>query len=86
MYYYWGPYSFIPWHNDGHVSNAGTLYINKDWEKDWGGAYLYECNEGIKVLYPKNNRMVLQNNHTPHSTSIVSKNAPVRITIQIFFN
>ena len=36
MIYYWPTGSYIPWHNDDHVSFTATVYCNRVWDRDWG--------------------------------------------------
>lgn len=80
------PFSYIPWHTDRHVDNAATLYLNEEWNKNWGGAYLYKDNTGgVGALYPTSNRLLLQYNGIEHSTTMTTSSAPLRTTIQMFF-
>ena len=86
MFYYWTNNSFIPWHEDGHVSNAGTLYLNDEWNKDFGGLYLYETVENeIKALVPTRNTYIFQYNHTKHATTPTYPGTPFRVSVQMFF-
>jgi hypothetical protein len=86
LLYQWSNLSYIPWHNDEQVGNAGTLYLDENWDANWGGAYLYETSDReVKALFPFGNRLVLQYNHTPHATTLTSKVAPIRRTLQMFF-
>ena len=87
MYYYWTNGSYIPWHDDGHQGSAATLYMNCEWDKDWGGYYMYESNESeIKAVKPEKNLFILQHNHTPHCVTPVIQGSPHRVSIQIFFS
>lgn len=42
----WHKLSFIPWHSDKDsydaVRFAATLYLNKEWDDNWGGLFLYK--------------------------------------------
>ena len=87
MFYYWTNNSFIPWHEDGHVKNAGTLYLNNEWNRDFGGLYLYETSENeMKALLPTRNTFVLQHNHTMHATTPTYPGTPFRVSVQMFFS
>jgi len=46
--YYWSVYSYIPWHDDGHQHAGLTIYLNKKWDRDDGGLFLYNEGDGIK--------------------------------------
>jgi hypothetical protein len=85
MFYYWTPGSHIPWHTDGNHNGGITIYLNKSWDEDWGGIFLYKDGDLISGLYPKQNRCVMQHGGIPHSVAPTTKNSDVRLTIQIFF-
>jgi len=85
QFYYWTPGSHIPWHNDGRHNGGITIYLNKSWDEDWGGTFLYKGCDSINGLYPKQNRCIMQCGGIPHSVVPTSKNSDVRLTIQIFF-
>lgn len=84
--------SYIPWHNDGTWSESITIYLNDEWQDDWGGMFLYkESPESSKVLgyKPKFNTAIKQNrgqtDGTLHTVTLVSVASQCpRVTIQIF--
>ena len=83
---YFLQYSYIPWHDDGDHAFAGTLYLNKNWDREWGGAYMYEDqNKNIHVQYPEKNKLIIQHKNTWHSTTMVHPGADVRMSMQFFF-
>lgn len=86
MFYYWFPGSYIPWHEDSHVTKAYTLYLNNEWDKHWGGSYTCINNNKIEAFYPQYNLLVEQFNGMEHCTSPTTKFAPVRSTVQIFID
>jgi hypothetical protein len=45
--------SYIPWHNDDHVIAALTIYLNKNWDVNWGGYFLYKLNDEIRGIKPE---------------------------------
>lgn len=84
-YYYWGPGSYIPWHADEIYSSAFTIYMNENWNYQDGGLFQYYINGKIETLVPHANLAVMQTGKVPHSTTILSKNAPIRKSIQVWF-
>lgn len=85
QFYCWTPLSHIPFHNDDQKILSATIYLNKVWDKNYGGLYLYEENSNIKAVIPKFNRCVINDSSVEHAVSIISMDAPYRETIQIFF-
>lgn len=83
-FYKWLPGSYIPFHSDGAYGLASTIYLNEFWDKNYGGLFLYEKDNEIKVFTPTYNCAVINDNNLSHSTSIISPEAPVRETLQIF--
>ena len=81
--------SFITWHLDGDNLYNGTLYLNKEWDSNDGGIFLYKdhTNE-IKGIEPTYNSMVVNScaENDPHNqhcvTCIVPGTIKKRITIQ----
>ena len=85
-YYFWGPGSYIPWHSDDIYSSAFSIYMNKNWNYQDGGLFQYYENNKIQTILPEANTAVMQTGNVPHSTTILSKHAPVRKSIQIWFD
>jgi Rps23 Pro-64 3,4-dihydroxylase Tpa1-like proline 4-hydroxylase len=85
QFYYWTQGSHIPWHDDGGHNGGLTIYLNKYWDENWGGIFLYKDGETINGVYPKPNRSIMQIGGVPHSVVPTTKNSDVRLTIQIFF-
>ena len=87
MNYAWCPLSYIPWHNDGHVDCAATVFLNEHWDPNWGGLFLYRESEEtqIKAFAPSFNSGFRNDGHIRHATSMVAMDAPEpRFTLQIF--
>ena len=48
--------SYMPWHNDKHHKFVATTYLNKEWDWNWGGAFLWVDKNGEnKFLMPEYN-------------------------------
>ena len=87
MIYYWTKLSYIPWHEDPGLNAGFTLYLNETWDKDWGGYFMYELEEGqIKALIPTRNTAVIQEGNVPHSVSTINMDSEIRISLQVFFD
>ncbi len=86
MVYLWPNLGYITWHNDGVYAAGLTIYLNKIWDKNWGGLFLYEENDEIKAIPPKRNLGVLQIGGVDHATTTINYGADYRITLQMFFN
>ena len=89
MLYYWTRFSYIPWHQDYLDKNGFTLYLNKDWDKNYGGYFLYrepQNEEEIKAIIPKKNFAILQKGGVHHTTTPVNFNGQIRYSLQAFLN
>jgi Rps23 Pro-64 3,4-dihydroxylase Tpa1-like proline 4-hydroxylase len=86
----WEKLGFIPWHNDRVRSKAReaiTIYLNPQWEEDWGGIFLYKEDDTprIKGFIPTFNAAIRNSGNLSHSVSIISPDAKEpRVSIQLF--
>lgn len=79
--------SYIPWHNDNHVTAALTIYLNKHWDVNWGGYFLYRLNDEIKAIIPEFNLGVLQQGGVTgvsHCVTTTNVDSDLRISLQLF--
>jgi thiol-disulfide isomerase/thioredoxin len=87
MIYYWTRYSYIPWHGDGDHYGGLTVYLNREWNPDYGGYFLFkEDNDNIRAIPPQQNMAILQTENVPHCTTPVTFDGGIRITLQVFFS
>lgn len=89
--YIWGKNSGISKHNDGDYKFGATIYMNKDWDINYGGIFLWrkpeEPDSSMKVITPSFNTMILNNDKSIHMVTPVSPAAPdYRVTLQIWGN
>ena len=77
------PGSCILWHNDPNKF-AITIYLNKEWDPNDGGYFIYEDDKILKSIPPQGNLAVVQKQNVQHRTSKTSLGAPIRMSIQIF--
>lgn len=85
MIYLWPNLGYITWHNDATYKAGLTIYLNKFWDKNWGGIFLYEENDEIKGIVPERNLGILQIGGVNHSTTTINYGSDFRLTLQIFF-
>tara|TARA_R110002020_G_scaffold113524_1_gene261302 strand:- start:1493 stop:1975 length:483 start_codon:yes stop_codon:yes gene_type:complete len=83
MFYFWPPGSYIGWHNDKEYSFGATIYLNKTWDINHGGIFLYHEGNSLKAHKPTYNTCVINNKKTYHCVSITAPDAPIRTTIQV---
>ena len=86
MYYAYPPGGYIGWHDDSIYEFNATICLNQIWNVDWGGLHLYEDLKGlgIRAEVPTFNRCLISAGGVPHSTSIVTPDAPLREVISLF--
>ena len=83
MFYFWPPGSYIGWHNDQGYSFGATIYLNKTWDINHGGIFLYQEGKSLKAYQPTYNTCVINDKKTSHCISITAPDAPLRTTIQV---
>ena len=87
MIYIWGIGSYIPFHEDPVSNIAATIYLNKTWDKNDGGLFLYETKKGVKGVVPEYNKMIVNDKNESHCvTSVLPSIKEERFTLQIFGN
>jgi hypothetical protein len=86
-YNLWYPNSGISWHNDGGYKYGFTLYLNRNWDLNWGGLFMWEdySSNEYKMFPPEYNTLILNDNREYHAVSIISPTVNCyRLTIQGF--
>ena len=83
MFYVWPPNSYIGWHDDPYNFGA-SVYLNKEWDIEHGGIFLYKDKEDIKGVSPVYNRCVINVEKTMHTVTMTTPDAPLRRSLQIF--
>lgn len=82
---YWSQGSHIPWHNDASHNGGITIYLNKSWDENWGGIFLFKDSDTITGIYPNPNRCIMQCGGISHTVVPTTNNSEIRLTIQVFF-
>ncbi len=84
----WHRHSGICLHNDANSIFGVTIYLDKIWDPEWGGLFIwYEKNnfDDPRIFIPKRNYMILNDEQEYHMVSEVSPFAQtVRKTLQIW--
>ena len=86
-FHVWARGSYLPFHKDSDYVAASTIYFNEKWDMNDGGLFLHvdDKNE-INVIKPEYNRMIFNDNTTPHGVSMIVPDSPdYRLSLQIFF-
>ena len=85
-FYIWTKGSNIPMHNDSNYEYGCTIYLNKYWDIDWGGLYIWKEGDKLNIEKPDFNKLIINTGNTRHGTTLLNYNAPEeRLTLQIFF-
>jgi len=85
--YLWPPLSGISAHNDGHKKFGATIYLNDNWQLNYGGLFVWQDKESqeLKVRMPEFNSIVLNDNQELHLVTPVACGCPImRHTLQIW--
>lgn len=81
-------YSGVAVHDDGTRKFGATIYLNKRWDANWGGLFLWKDNEKdeiMKGVLPKPNMMVLNDERQMHLVTPISPDCEEpRCSIQIW--
>lgn len=87
QHYIWHKHSGISIHNDWAYDFAATVYLNPEWNLDWGGLFMWKdpVTQGIHGHVPEYNTMVVNTQKTEHFVTLMSPLAPTnRFTLQIW--
>lgn len=96
LFYIGMPNSCVNWHADYNDYNALSIYLNKEWDSNWGGWFAYTTEFNFKegdvkpenghFIIPKYNRSIMSTEMEWHCTTPISPYAPPRLSIQLFFS
>jgi len=76
--------SGINWHEDGLVEYGVTFYLNKRWNKNWGGEFMFTHNGQNGYIPVVGNSLIIIKTPLHHKVNPVLINNIPRITIQTF--
>lgn len=82
----WSRGAYLPWHDDHGRDFASTIYLNKQWDPDDGGIFLYkDTADAIRGELPEYNKMVINDSKLEHHVTMIANMAKThRISIQIW--
>lgn len=84
-FHVWMRGSGINTHADTNHEYGATLYLNPEWNFDWGGLFCWQEGNEVNTLLPKQNVLVLNDKHEKHYVTPISNTCDhMRITIQIW--
>ena len=85
--YYEGEGEFsLNWHTDKAYSASASIYLNDDWNDNYGGYFVFKMN-GEKLttgVSPDLGTAVFQKGKILHAVTATRHNAPLRKSIQVF--
>jgi len=89
MCYAWSRMSYIPWHRDVRSASGVTVFINREWDRDWGGVFLYRDPRAedwqVRGFVPRFNASLRAGNRIEHAVTMIAPDAPEpRFTLQLF--
>jgi hypothetical protein len=76
--------SGINWHEDYHVGYGVTYYINKRWNHNWGGEFMFKYNGNHGYLPVVGNSLVIIKTPMQHKVNPVLSPIISRLSIQSF--
>lgn len=76
--------SGINWHVDDHVEYGVTYYLNKIWNANWGGEFMFTHNRQNGYIPVVGNSLVIVKTPLQHKVNPVLINYMPRITVQCF--
>jgi hypothetical protein len=96
IFYLGYPTSCVNWHPDYVEYDAMSIYLNREWDSNWGGWFAWTDNfNGVTMSVnpkhgqfycPQYNTAVYSTAQEWHCTTPISTAAPTRISIQLFFS
>ena len=85
QYFQWKPSAGISMHSDHLFKFVATLYLNREWEVDYGGIFLWQdLDNELRAQCPEYNAIMIDTDTLNHCVTPVTYAAPEnRLTIQI---
>jgi|TARA_Y100000114_G_scaffold156958_1_gene186260 hypothetical protein len=74
----------INWHDDGQWKYGATYYINRRWNTQWGGEFMFTNQAGHGWIPPVGNSLVIVKSPIEHKVNPVLTTIMPRISVQMF--
>lgn len=87
MYYEGHGQCGLNWHTDMAYSASASIYLNDDWDDNYGGYFVFRMEGGNKlatVVRPDLGVAVFQKGKINHAVTTTRNDAPKRKSIQVF--
>jgi hypothetical protein len=84
IFHRWKYQAYIPVHSDEYHTQGATIYLNKDWEPNDGGFFMYEDNNEWHSITPLYRRVVLIDRKIKHLTTPNTNSDNYRLSLQIW--
>tara|TARA_R110002167_G_scaffold246003_1_gene451432 strand:+ start:390 stop:920 length:531 start_codon:yes stop_codon:yes gene_type:complete len=76
----------INWHNDQRCKYGATYYLNRRWNENWGGEFMFKYKFSHGYLPCRGNSLVIVKTPIEHKVNPVVSPIVPRLTIQIFMS
>lgn len=76
--------SGINWHNDGNWTYGASYYINHSWNKNWGGEFMFNDQNGFGFLPVIGNSIIIVKTPLDHKVNNIISPIMPRVSIQLF--
>ena len=74
----------IQWHNDGKWKYGATYYLNRRWNRNWGGEFMFMDGTGTGFVPIVSNSMVIVKAPIEHKVNQILSPVMPRLSVQIF--
>ena len=74
----------IDWHDDHKWKYGATYYINRRWNENWGGEFMFTENNGHGWIPPVGNSLVIVKAPISHKVNPILSPIIPRISVQMF--
>jgi len=76
--------SGINWHNDAGADYGATFYLNRRWNRQWGGEFMFTCENEHGWLPVVGNSLVIVKSPFEHKVNAILSPLIPRISVQLF--
>lgn len=78
--------SYLPWHDDGNHRLNITVFLNRKWDREFAGYFIYKKPDGeLRAVLPSYNMGMIYG-PVPHCSTMPNVQAPLRESLQVFID